>query len=185
MHICSPTSKMKCFQNKPSLTQSGEGRKHNAAWMWYFNLPLPPPSSASPCYIDVRTPVVSLALPGMTNCYLAPTTLLSFILLRYAANWLHSTTAWGDNNLHWSDPSAYPAVTNGNRLLCGSTIDCPTHACVCGTRCLYWWLLKIYLLLSHITSTQWWNEILYLRYVYWVVVRVLRYKCLTLHLMFF
>lgn len=53
------------------------------------------------------------------------------------ADWLHSTTAWGDNNLHWSDPSAYPAVTNGNRLLCGSTIDCPTHVCVCVCECQF------------------------------------------------
>lgn len=47
-------------------------------------LPLLPHPSALPCRIDVRPHVESPALPGMTNCYLAPATLLSFILLRYA-----------------------------------------------------------------------------------------------------
>lgn len=53
------------------------------------------------------------------------------------AGWLHSTIACGDNNLHWSDPSAYPAVTNGNWLLCGSAINCPTFICVYGTGCVW------------------------------------------------
>lgn len=48
-----------------------------------------------------------------------------------SAGWLHSTTAGGDNNLHWSDPSARPAVANGDRLSCGGAINCPTPGCVC------------------------------------------------------
>lgn len=79
---------------------------HKICRLLYFNLslvllssflpPLPSCPSALPCYIDVRPPVVSPALPGMTNCYLAPATLLSFILLRYASRLTaqHDSMGW-------------------------------------------------------------------------------------------
>lgn len=140
-------------------------RKHDSPWM-PWNLPfycilicrrffpssssLPPPllPSASSPVILMCAPLSSpLHYQVWLTAILLPRLLCHLSCSAMPAGWLHSTTACGDNNLHWSDPSAYPAVTNGNRLSCGSAIDCPTllcvRVCVCVSRsslCLY--LLK-------------------------------------------
>lgn len=99
------TEKRNTYTHKLSLVCS---ECHKICCLLYFNLSLPlpfilllpllPPShpSAFPCRIDARPPVEPPALPGMTNCYLAPATLLSFILLRYAGRLTaqHDSRRW-------------------------------------------------------------------------------------------
>lgn len=123
----------------PSRTQSLEC--HEICLLLYFNSPSPSPPLLPPlcpplsywCAPPCRAPLhyqvwlTAILLPRLF-CHLSCSAM--------PAGWLHSTTACGDNNLHWSDPSAYPAVTNGNRLSCGSAIDCPTLVCVCVCVCV-------------------------------------------------
>lgn len=102
-------------------------------WFTLLLSPLCPPLSywcAPPCRVPLHYQVwlTAILLPRLL-CHLSCSAM--------PAGWLHSTTACGDNNLHWSDPSAYPAVTNGNRLSCGSAIDCPTLVCVCVCVCVW------------------------------------------------
>lgn len=98
----------------------------------------PPPPLLSSSVISMQPPLhhqvwlTAILLPRLF-CHLSCSAM--------PAGWLHSTTSCGDNNLHWSYPSAYPAVTNSNRLSCGSAIDCPTLVCVCtwGWVCVGTW----------------------------------------------
>lgn len=88
--------------------------------------------SFRPRRIDVRSPLSSSPQYQVwLTAILLPPLLCHLSCCAASAGWQHSATAGGDNNLHWSDPSARPAVTNGDRLSCGGAINCPTPACVC------------------------------------------------------
>lgn len=133
------TEKRKTHTHKLSLVCS---ECHKICCLLYFNLSLPlpfillfpllPPTPPPSPVVLMRAPLSS---PLRYQVWLTAILLLRLFChlscSAMPAGWLHSTTAGGDNNLHWSDPSAHPAVTNGNRLSCGSTIDCPALVCVC------------------------------------------------------
>lgn len=115
---CSDYNKILCF--RPSLL---------LLLLFYLTLSYwcAPHPSSSPLHYQVW--LTASLLPRLL-CHLSCSAM--------PAGWLHSTTACGDNNLHWSYPSAYPAVTNGNRLSCSSTIDCPTFGCSSA-----WWRMGL------------------------------------------
>lgn len=58
----------------------------------------------------------------MTKYCLVALNVVSFVLQH--TGWLQYMAAHSDSNLHWSAPTASPAATNSNWLLCCSVIDC-------------------------------------------------------------